>query len=199
MIIRTATVERKTRETQVRAEVTLDGSGATGIQTGLGFLDHMLDQLGRHGLFDLTIRAEGDLHIDGHHTAEDVGIVLGQAFRQALGDRRGINRFGHAYVPLDEALSRVVVDLSNRPCLIWEVTFASPRLGSMETELFREWFMAFAHNVGMTLHVTSLYGHNDHHVIESCFKALARALRMACAPDPRLGDRVPSTKGTLNP
>ncbi|MBF0426168.1 MAG: imidazoleglycerol-phosphate dehydratase HisB [Magnetococcales bacterium] len=196
---RHAVVERQTRETQVRAQVALDGSGRTEIHTGLGFLDHMLDQLGRHGLFDIDLRAEGDLHVDGHHTAEDVGIVLGQAFRAALGERRGINRFGHAYVPLDEALARVVVDLSNRPGLVWEVTFSTPRLGEMETELFREWFVAFAHNVGMTLHVTSLYGHNDHHVIESCFKALARALRMACAPDPGLGDRVPSTKGTLNP
>ncbi|MBF0136394.1 MAG: imidazoleglycerol-phosphate dehydratase HisB [Magnetococcus sp. DMHC-1] len=196
---RTATVERQTRETEVQVQVNLDGRGLTDIHTGLGFLDHMLDQIGRHGLFDLTIRAKGDLHVDGHHTAEDVGIVLGQAFRKALGERRGINRFGHAYVPLDEALSRVVVDLSNRPTLVWEVTFSHARLGDVETELFREWFMAFANNVGMTLHVTSLYGQNDHHIIESCFKALGRALREACAPDPAQGDRVPSTKGTLNP
>ncbi|MBF0176458.1 MAG: imidazoleglycerol-phosphate dehydratase HisB [Magnetococcales bacterium] len=195
---RKAVVERPTRETRVRAEVALDGNGVTEIRTGLGFLDHMLEQLGRHGLFDLRVHAEGDLHVDGHHTVEDVGIVLGQAFRQALGERKGITRFGHAYVPLDEALSRVVVDLSNRPCLVWDVTFATPRLGVVDTELFREWFVAFANNAGMTLHVTSLYGQNDHHIIESCFKALARALRTACALDPNLGGQVPSTKGTLN-
>ncbi|MEO5340313.1 MAG: imidazoleglycerol-phosphate dehydratase HisB [Magnetococcus sp. MYC-9] len=195
---RTAHVDRKTKETEVRVLVDLDGTGQASIQTGCGFLDHMLEQLARHGLFDLEIHAQGDTHVDDHHTVEDVGITLGQAFRQALGDKRGLCRFGSAQVPLDESLSQVVVDLSNRPTLVWRVAFANPRLGQFDTALFHEWFAAFASHGGMTLHVENLYGVNDHHKIESCFKALALALRHACSPDPRQEGRVPSTKGTLS-
>lgn len=195
--LRSATVDRATRETRISATVDLDGTGRSDIQTGVGFLDHMLDQLARHGLFDLTIRAEGDLHIDFHHTTEDVGITLGQAFAKALGDRRGIQRYGEAHVPMDEALSRVAVDISARPYLVWDVRFTRDKLGEMDTELFREWFHAFAQNAGLTLHVANLYGENNHHIVESCFKALARALRAATATDSRRPDAVPSTKGTL--
>jgi imidazoleglycerol-phosphate dehydratase len=194
---RSATVDRATRETRISATVDLDGTGRSDIRTGIGFLDHMLDQLARHGLFDLTVRAEGDLHIDFHHTTEDVGITLGQAFAQALGDRRGIQRYGEAHVPMDEALSRVAVDISARPYLVWDVRFTRDKLGEMDTELFREWFHAFAQNAGLTLHVANLYGENNHHIVESCFKALARALRAATAIDSRRPDAVPSTKGTL--
>lgn len=194
---RSATVDRTTRETKITATVDLDGTGRSDIQTGVGFLDHMLDQLARHGLFDLTIRAEGDLHIDFHHTTEDVGITLGQAFAKALGDRRGIQRYGEAHVPMDEALSRVAVDISARPYLVWDVRFTRDKLGEMDTELFREWFHAFAQNAGLTLHVANLYGENNHHIVESCFKALARALRAATSIDSRRPDAVPSTKGTL--
>ena len=194
---RSATVDRATRETRISATVDLDGTGRSDIQTGVGFLDHMLDQLARHGLFDLTVRAEGDLHIDFHHTTEDVGIALGQAFAKALGDRRGIQRYGEAHVPMDEALSRVAVDISARPYLVWDVRFTRDKLGEMDTELFREWFHAFAQNAGLTLHVANLYGENNHHIVESCFKALARALRAATAIDSRRPDAVPSTKGTL--
>ncbi len=194
---RSATVDRATRETRISATVDLDGTGRSDIQTGVGFLDHMLDQLARHGLFDLTVRAEGDLHIDFHHTTEDVGITLGQAFAKALGDRRGIQRYGEAHVPMDEALSRVAVDISARPYLVWDVRFTRDKLGEMDTELFREWFHAFAQNAGLTLHVANLYGENNHHIVESCFKALARALRAATAIDSRRPDAVPSTKGTL--
>lgn len=194
---RSATVDRATRETRISATVDLDGTGRSDIQTGVGFLDHMLDQLARHGLFDLTIRAEGDLHIDFHHTTEDVGITLGQAFAKALGDRRGIQRYGEAHVPMDEALSRVAVDISARPYLVWDVRFTRDKLGEMDTELFREWFHAFAQNAGLTLHVANLYGENNHHIVESCFKALARALRAATEIDSRRPDAVPSTKGTL--
>jgi imidazoleglycerol-phosphate dehydratase len=194
---RSATVDRATRETRISATVDLDGTGRSDIQTGVGFLDHMLDQLARHGLFDLTVRAEGDLHIDFHHTTEDVGITLGQAFAKALGDRRGIQRYGEAHVPMDEALSRVAVDISARPYLVWDVRFTRDKLGEMDTELFREWFHAFAQNAGLTLHVANLYGENNHHIVESCFKALARALRTATAIDSRRPDAVPSTKGTL--
>ncbi|MGO1075426.1 imidazoleglycerol-phosphate dehydratase HisB [Inquilinus sp. CA228] len=194
---RRATVDRATRETRISATVDLDGTGRSDIQTGVGFLDHMLDQLARHGLFDLTVRAEGDLHIDFHHTTEDVGITLGQAFAKALGDRRGIQRYGEAHVPMDEALSRVAVDISARPYLVWDVRFTRDKLGEMDTELFREWFHAFAQNAGLTLHVANLYGENNHHIVESCFKALARALRAATAIDSRRPDAVPSTKGTL--
>jgi imidazoleglycerol-phosphate dehydratase len=194
---RAATLERVTRETRIRVSLDLDGQGRCAIRTGVGFLDHMLEQLGRHGLIDLEVEAEGDLEIDAHHTTEDVGIVIGQAVAKALGDRRGITRYGHAYVPMDETLSRVAIDLSNRPYLIWKVDFTRDRLGTMDTELFREWFQAFAQNAGATLHVETLYGLNNHHIVESVFKALARALRMAVSIDPRLPDAVPSTKGTL--
>ena len=195
---RRAHVERLTRETRIIVDVDLDGTGESDIATGVGFLDHMLDQLARHGLIDLTVRAEGDLHIDMHHTTEDTGIAIGQAVKQALGDRKGIARYGHAYLPMDEALTRVAVDLSNRPFLVWQAKFTQPKIGTMDTELFREWFQGFAVAAGATLHVTNLYGANNHHIAESCFKGLARALRQAVAIDPRTADTVPSTKGTLN-
>ena len=195
---RTAHINRDTKETTVQVTDNLDGVGASTIQTGCGFLDHMLEQLARHGLFDLEIQAQGDTHVDDHHTVEDVGIALGQAFRQALGEKRGIYRFASVLVPLDESLSRVVVDLSNRGLLIWRVDFANSRLGQFDTALFHEWFAAFASHSGTTLHVENLYGLNDHHKIESCFKALALALRHACSLDPRQGSSVPSTKGTLS-
>jgi imidazoleglycerol-phosphate dehydratase len=194
---RRAAVERNTKETRIAVSVDLDGTGRSEIATGIGFLDHMLDQLARHGLFDLTVRADGDLHIDFHHTTEDVGIALGQAFARALGDRRGIMRYGEAHVPMDEALTRVALDISARPYLVWQVAFSRDKVGEMDTELFREWFHAFAQNAGITLHVANLHGENNHHIVESCFKALARALRAAVAVDPRRPDAVPSTKGTL--
>ena len=194
---RTASVGRTTNETAIGATVTLDGTGVSDIATGIGFLDHMLDQVARHGLIDIQLKAEGDLHIDAHHTTEDSGIVLGQAVAKALGDKRGICRYGEALVPMDEALSRVALDISGRPYLVWRVDFSIDRLGTMDTELFREWFHAFAQNAGITLHVECLYGANNHHIIESCFKALARALRQAVARDPRRADTVPSTKGVL--
>jgi len=194
---RRATIERTTRETSIRVELDLDGSGRSEIRTGIGFLDHMLEQLARHGLIDLTVVAEGDLHIDGHHTAEDTGLALGRALAAALGDKRGITRYGHAYVPMDEALSRVALDISGRPYLVWKVAFRGERLGTLDSQLCREWFHAFAQTGGLTLHVENLYGGNDHHIIESCFKALAKALRQAVALDPRAAGVVPSTKGTL--
>lgn len=195
---RTATVKRDTKETQVAVTLQLDGSGQTTIDTGIGFLDHMLEQIARHGLFDLTVKARGDVHIDYHHTVEDVGIAIGQAFKESLGERLGIVRFGMAMVPLDESLSRVVVDLSNRPSLVWRVDLPSQKLGDFDTELFREWFAAFAGNGSLTLHVENLYGSNSHHIIESCYKALAIALRQACGVDQRRAFDVPSTKGTLS-
>ncbi|ABK45429.1 imidazoleglycerol-phosphate dehydratase [Magnetococcus marinus MC-1] len=195
---RIATESRTTGETKIQVTLNLDGSGKAQVDTGVGFLDHMLDQIARHGGMDLEIEACGDQHIDDHHTVEDVGITMGQAFRQAIGDRRGITRFGHAYVPLDEALSRVVVDLSNRPSLSWRVKFPTQKVGNFDTELFKEWFAAFAQQGGITMHVESLYGENSHHIAESCFKALARALRSACAVDATLGGVAPSTKGTLS-
>jgi len=195
--MRQASVERKTNETEVQVTIDLDGSGKYDVETGIGFLDHMLEQLARHGLFDLSVKAKGDLHIDFHHTTEDVGIVIGEAVAKALGERLGITRYGASYVPMDEALSRVTLDLSNRPYLIWKVHFSKPKLGEMDTELFREWFQAFAQAAGITLHVENLYGENNHHIIESCFKALARALRQAVKIDPRKADQVPSTKGVL--
>jgi len=194
---RRATVERKTRETRIAATLDLDGSGVSDIATGIGFLDHMLDQLARHGLIDLTLKAEGDLHIDFHHTTEDSGYVVGEAVAKALGDRRGIARWGEALVPMDETLTRVALDLSNRPYLVWKVKLSRPKLGDMDTELFKEWFQAFAQSAGATLHVETLYGENNHHIVESCFKGLARALRQAVALDPRRGGAVPSTKGVL--
>jgi len=195
--MRAAKVERNTKETRITAEVALDGSGESAVATGIGFLDHMLDQLSRHSLIDLKLTAEGDLHIDYHHTTEDTGIVIGQALSQALGDRRGIMRYGEATIPMDETLTRVALDASNRPYLIWKVAFSRPKLGEMDTELFKEWFQAFAQSAGVTLHVENLYGENNHHIVESCFKGLARSLRQAVAIDPRRVDQVPSTKGTL--
>jgi imidazoleglycerol-phosphate dehydratase len=194
---RSATLARKTLETDITLTLSLDGSGKADIVTGIGFLDHMLTALTRHALLDLTLRAAGDLHIDFHHTTEDIGIVLGQAVAQALADKRGITRFGHALVPMDEALAEVAIDLSGRPFLAWDVTFAQPKIGEMDTELFEEFFRAFAFNALLTLHVVRRAGHNAHHVAEACFKATARALRAAVAIDPRLGDAVPSTKGAL--
>lgn len=195
--MREATVERNTTETQIRVRVALDGKGTAAISTGVGFLDHMLEQLARHSLIDLEVEAKGDLHIDAHHTTEDVGIAIGQAVAKALGERRGINRYGHAYLPMDEALTRVAIDLSNRPWLVWKVEMPRAKLGDMDTELFREWFQAFAQHAGATLHVETLYGENTHHIVESCFKGLARALRQAVETDPRRSDAVPSTKGVL--
>ncbi len=195
--MRQARVERATTETRVSAAVNLDGVGAADVATGIGFLDHMIEQLARHSLIDITVRAEGDLHIDGHHTTEDTAIALGAAVAKALGERKGIARFGAATVPMDEACARVALDASMRPYLVWKVAFSRSRLGDMDTELFREWFQAFAQHAGLTLHVECLYGENNHHIIESCFKALARALRAAVAIDPRQADRVPSTKGVL--
>jgi imidazoleglycerol-phosphate dehydratase len=194
---RTASLTRTTSETDITLTLALDGSGRADIATGIGFLDHMLTALSRHALFDLTIHAKGDLHIDFHHTTEDVGIVLGQAFAKALGDKRGIRRFGQALIPMDEALAEAAVDISGRPFLAWAVSFERPKIGDMDTELFEEFFRAFAMNALLALHVTSRAGHNAHHVAESCFKAVARALRMAAEPDPRAGDAIPSTKGTL--
>ncbi len=190
-------VERKTKETQIAVAVDLDGSGRSEISTGIGFLDHMLDQLSRHSLIDLSVKAKGDLHIDFHHTTEDTGICIGEAVAKALGDRKGIRRWGEATVPMDETLTRVALDASNRPYLIWKVTFSKPKLGEMDTELFKEWFQAFAQNAGLTLHIENLYGENNHHIVESCFKGLARALRQAIEIDPRKSDAVPSTKGVL--
>jgi len=195
--MRAAKVERNTKETRITAEVALDGSGLSAIATGIGFLDHMLDQLSRHSLIDLTVHTKGDLHIDYHHTTEDTGIVIGSAVAQALGERRGIMRYGEAMIPMDETLTRVALDASNRPYLIWKVAFSRPKLGEMDTELFKEWFQAFAQHGGLTLHIENLYGENNHHIVESCFKGVARALRQAIAIDPRKADAVPSTKGVL--
>jgi imidazoleglycerol-phosphate dehydratase len=194
---RTATLSRRTSETDITLTLDLDGAGTADIATGIGFLDHMLTAFARHGLFDLTVRAKGDLHIDFHHTTEDVGIVLGRAFAQALDDKRGITRFGHALVPMDEALAEAVVDISGRPFLVWNVTFERPKIGEMDTELFEEFFRALATNAAVTLHINQHAGRNAHHVAEACFKATARALRMAAAIDPRAADAIPSTKGAL--
>ena len=195
---RTATIERKTKETDITATVNLDGTGAYDVKTGVGFLDHMLEQLARHSLIDITLRAKGDLHIDFHHTVEDSGIVLGQAVAKALGDRAGITRYGDVHLPMDETLTRVALDVSGRPYLIWDVKFGRDKLGEMDTELFREWFQAFAQNAGITLHIANLYGGNNHHIAETCFKGVARALRIALTLDARQAGRVPSTKGTLS-
>jgi len=194
---RVADVARTTKETDISAAVNLDGTGVYDIETGIGFLDHMLEQLSRHSLIDLTVRAKGDLHIDFHHTTEDSGYAVGEAISLALGDRRGIRRYGDALIPMDETLTRVALDLSNRPYLVWRVPFTQPKLGEMDTELFLEWYRAFAQSAGMTLHVETLYGENNHHMIESCYKGLARALRVAVEIDPRRRDSVPSTKGVL--
>ncbi|MDA1097424.1 MAG: imidazoleglycerol-phosphate dehydratase HisB [Proteobacteria bacterium] len=195
--MRKAKIERNTKETQISVTVNLDGTGSYDVNTGLGFLDHMLEQLSRHSLIDLAVQAKGDLHIDGHHTTEDTGLAIGEAIRQALGARTGIVRYGNALVPMDETLTRVALDLSDRPYLIWKVAFNRPKLGQMDTELFREWFQALSQAAGITLHVEVLYGQNNHHMIESCFKALARSLRQAVEIDPRRADAVPSTKGVL--
>lgn len=195
--MRQATIERHTTETQISTTVDIDGSGVYAVDTGIGFLDHMLEQLSRHSLIDLRVEAKGDLHIDFHHTTEDTGIAIGEAVRQALGDRAGIARYGSALIPMDETLTRVALDLSNRPYLIWKVEFSRPKLGDMDTELFKEWFQAFAQAAGATLHVENLYGENNHHIVESCYKGLARALRQAVEIDPRKTDAVPSTKGVL--
>ena len=195
--MRTATVERKTRETEIIVSLDLDGAGDGDIDTGIGFLDHMLESFARHSMIDLKVRASGDLHIDFHHTTEDTGIVIGAAVKKALGDFAGITRFGSALIPMDETLTRVALDVSGRPYLIWKVEIPRPKLGEMDTELFKEWFQAFAQSAGICLHVENLYGTNSHHIVESCFKALARALRQAVAPDERLEGGVASTKGTL--
>ncbi len=195
--MRTASIKRKTKETDVEVSVDLDGQGAATVSTGIGFLDHMLDLLARHSRIDVTVKAKGDLHIDHHHTTEDVGIALGQAVKQALGDMRGITRYADVHVPMDEALTRVAIDISGRPFLVFKAEFVRDKVGSFDTELVQEWFQAFAMNAGITLHAQTLHGTNDHHIAESCFKGLARALRAAVAIDPRAKDEVPSTKGTL--
>jgi len=195
--MREARVTRTTKETDISVTVNLDGSGQYTVNTGIGFLDHMLEQLSRHSLMDLTVEAKGDLHIDFHHTTEDVGICIGEAVAEALGDRKGITRYGSAVIPMDETLTEVALDLSNRPYLIWKVNFSKPKLGDMDTELFKEWFQAFAQAAGATLHVWNKYGDNNHHIVESCFKGLARSLRTAIEIDPRKANAVPSTKGKL--
>jgi len=194
---RKAEIERNTLETRIRVSLNLDGTGQSDLQTGMPFLEHMLDQVARHGLVDLQVRAEGDLHIDGHHTAEDVGISIGQALAKAIGDKQGICRYGHAYVPLDEALSRVVLDFSGRPGLEFNVTFPRAAIGAFETDLFYEFFQGLVNHAGVTLHVDNLRGRNSHHIAETVFKAFGRALRMALEPDPRMAGVIPSTKGTL--
>ncbi len=194
---RTATVDRDTRETRIHVDLDLDGSGRAKLSSGLPFLDHMLDQIARHGLVDLVVSAHGDLQIDAHHTVEDIGITLGQAFAKAVGDKAGIVRYGHAYVPLDEALSRVVLDCSGRPGLEWHVAFPRARVGDFDVDLFHEFFQGFVNHAGVTLHVDALRGQNAHHIIETVFKAFGRALRMAVTADPRMGGVVPSTKGVL--
>jgi imidazoleglycerol-phosphate dehydratase len=195
--MRITTVSRTTKETNITATLAIDGQGVYKVDTGIGFLNHMLEQLARHSLMDITLKAEGDLHIDAHHTTEDSGIVLGTALKQALGDRAGIQRYGHAYIPMDETLTRAAVDLSGRPYLVWNVQFSQARLGEMDTELFREWFQAFTFALGANVHIETLYGVNNHHIIESSFKALARALKAATAIDPRQATAIPSTKGVL--
>ena len=197
MADRTAERHRKTKETDITVRVNLDGTGQADVETGIGFLDHMLEGFAKHGLVDLYVRCDGDLHIDGHHSTEDVGIVMGLAVQEALGDMKGITRFGHSYIPMDETLTRASMDISMRPYLIWKVDFTRDKIGEFDTELFKEWFHAFATNAGICLHVENLYGTNNHHIAESCFKATARALKMAVSADPRMSGAVPSTKGSL--
>ncbi|MEM7766053.1 MAG: imidazoleglycerol-phosphate dehydratase HisB [Pseudomonadota bacterium] len=197
MTKRVAELNRETRETRIKVRVDLDGTGQSELSTGIGFFDHMLEALSKHAAIDLTVHADGDLHVDMHHTVEDTGIVIGQAIREALGDFSGITRFGHAFVPMDETLSRAAIDLCKRPYLVWRVGFSRDKIGTMDTELFKEFFHALAGNAGMCLHVENLYGENQHHIIESCFKATARALRDAVRPDDRLGGGAASTKGVL--
>jgi imidazoleglycerol-phosphate dehydratase len=195
--MRKGAIKRKTKETDVEVEVDLDGTGRSQIATGIGFLDHMLDLLARHSRMDIVVKAKGDLHIDHHHTTEDVGIAIGTAVKQALGDMKGITRYADVHLPMDEALTRVVIDISGRPFLVFKAEFVRDKVGTFDTELVQEWFQAFAMNAGITLHVEVLYGSNDHHIAEACFKGLARALRLAFAIDPRAAGEVPSTKGTL--
>jgi len=195
--MRKAEISRSTTETTIKAAVNLDGTGTFAVKTGVGFFDHMMEQLARHSLVDIAIEAKGDLHIDDHHTVEDAGIALGQAVAKALGDRKGIKRYGECALPMDEALSRSAIDISGRPFLIFKVNFPTAKIGTFDTELVREWFQAFAMNAGLTLHIENVYGANSHHIAESCFKALARALRDALEIDPRQAGRIPSTKGTL--
>jgi imidazoleglycerol-phosphate dehydratase len=195
--MRTGAVTRKTKETDVSVEINLDGQGRSQVATGIGFLDHMLDLLARHSRIDITVKAQGDLHIDQHHTTEDVGIALGQAVKKALGDMKGIGRYADVHMPMDEALTRVAIDISGRPYLVFNAEFSRDKVGAFDTELVEEWFRAFAMNAGVTLHVACLYGSNDHHIAESCFKGLARALRAAVGVDPRAANEVPSTKGSL--
>ena len=195
--MRTSTIKRKTNETAIEVTINLDGTGTYDIATGIGFLDHMLDQLSKHSLIDIRVRAKGDLHIDFHHTAEDVGIALGEAVKQALGDKKGIRRYASSDLVMDGTLTRVALDVSGRPFLVWKVAFTAEKVGEMDTELFREWFQAFAMNAGITLHVENAYGDNNHHIAESAFKALARALRSAVEIDPKASNVIPSTKGTL--
>ena len=195
--MRTGAVKRKTKETDVEVAVVLDGQGRADVSTGIGFLDHMLDLLARHSRMDITVKAKGDLHVDHHHTTEDVGIALGQSVKQALGDMKGITRYADVHMPMDEALTRVAIDISGRPFLVFKSEFVRDKVGTFDTELVQEWFQAFAMNAGLTLHVSTLYGTNDHHIAESCFKGLARALRTAITIDPRAAGEVPSTKGSL--
>ncbi|MEC7671549.1 MAG: imidazoleglycerol-phosphate dehydratase HisB [Pseudomonadota bacterium] len=194
---REALVERKTKETSISCKLLLDGTGKSKIKTGIGFLDHMLEQVARHGLLDIELKAEGDLHIDMHHTTEDIGIVMGTAIKQALGDKAGIRRFSHIIIPMDEALTQISLDISGRPYLRWAVNLKSPKIGEMDSELFKEWFYAFAHNSDMTLHIENLHGSNAHHIIESCYKGLARCIREAIAIDPLTSGSIPTTKGIL--
>ena len=195
--MRKASINRKTKETSISVEVNLDGTGKSSIKTGIGFLDHMMDQIAKHSLIDISLEAKGDLHIDLHHTTEDSGIALGEALKEALGDKKGIKRYASATIPMDETLSRVSIDLSNRPYLVWNVKLAVEKLGEMDTELFKEWYHAFAQSAGITLHVENIYGENSHHIIESCYKGLARALRDAVQIDSRIQNIIPSTKGTI--
>jgi imidazoleglycerol-phosphate dehydratase len=195
--MRSATIERITHETRIVGAIALDGSGVYAVKTGIGFLDHMIEQLSRHSLIDIDLSVDGDLHIDQHHTVEDSALALGDALARALGEKRGIARYGHAYAPMDETLTRCALDISGRPHFVWKSGFSQPRLGEMDTELFEHWFASFAQTAGITLHIETLYGENNHHIAESCFKALARALRQAVEIDPRKGDAIPSTKGVL--
>lgn len=195
--MRTATIQRQTSETSIEVELNLDGTGLYEVSTGIGFLDHMLEQLSRHSLIDLKVKTVGDLHVDQHHTTEDTGIAIGEAVLKALGDKKGITRYGHAYAPMDETLTRCALDISGRPWLVFKADFGTPRLGEWDTELIEHWFHSFAQAAGITLHIENLYGANNHHIVESCYKALARALRVAVEIDPRKADAIPSTKGML--
>ena len=195
--MRKGSIKRETKETSINVEVNLDGTGKSNISTGIGFLDHMMEQISKHSLIDINLEAKGDLHIDLHHTTEDSGIAFGEALKKALGDKKGIKRYASATIPMDETLSRVSLDLSNRPYLVWNVKLAVEKLGEMDTELFKEWYHAFAQSAGITLHVENIYGDNSHHIIESCYKGLARALREAVTVDPRAENIIPSTKGTI--